>query len=73
MMATLYSQWLEKVSTELQCIHLNMLLYKFRHMLKFLINININLHEFKIKAYVIKNLSCHIIIGNNFYTNIMPT
>jgi len=42
-------------------------------MLKFLINININLHEFKIKAYVIKNLSCHIIIGNNFYTNIMPT
>lgn len=31
-----------------------------------LIKIKINSHEFENKAYVIKNLSCHIIIGNVF-------
>jgi hypothetical protein len=31
-----------------------------------LIKIKINSHEFEIKAHVIKNLSCHIIIGNKF-------
>ncbi|KAE9544140.1 hypothetical protein AGLY_001829 [Aphis glycines] len=31
-----------------------------------LIKLKINSHEFEIKAYVIENLSCHIIIGNKF-------
>ncbi|KAE9522906.1 hypothetical protein AGLY_016717 [Aphis glycines] len=31
-----------------------------------LIKLQINSHEFEIKAYVIENLSCHIIIGNKF-------